>query len=64
MSRVCSICGKGSMSGNLVSHSHRKTRRTWGANIHKTTVTTTTGATTKAYVCTQCLRTQKKQAKA
>ena len=29
MSRVCSVCGKGRMSGNQVSHSHRKTRRSW-----------------------------------
>lgn len=27
MSRVCSVCGKGRMSGNAVSHSNRKTRR-------------------------------------
>ena len=27
MSRVCSICGKGKMSGNNVSHSHLKTKK-------------------------------------
>ena len=35
MSRVCSICGKGQTSGNNVSHSHRKTRRTFKANVQK-----------------------------
>lgn len=64
MSRVCSLCGKGAMSGNKVSHSNRKTRRTWGANVHKTTVVSETGSISKTYVCTRCLRTQKKAAKA
>lgn len=64
MSRVCSICGKGAMSGNQVSHSHRKTRRTWGANVHKTTIVDKSGKVKKTYVCTRCLRTQKNAAKA
>ncbi len=64
MSRVCSVCGKGSMSGNKVSHSNRKTRRTWGANIHKTSITDAKGVVTNGYICTRCLRTQKKEARA
>ncbi len=35
MSRVCSVCGKGQDSGNNVSHSNRKTRRTFKANVQK-----------------------------
>ena len=35
MSKVCSICGKGRLSGNKVSHSNRKYRRAWGANVQK-----------------------------
>ena len=35
MSRVCSICGKGQASGNNVSHSNRKTRRTFKVNVQK-----------------------------
>lgn len=35
MSRVCSVCGKGRMSGNAVSHSNRKTRRSWAPNVQK-----------------------------
>ena len=35
MSKVCAICGKGKMSGNLVSHSNRKTPRTYSANLKK-----------------------------
>ncbi|MFW5780467.1 MAG: 50S ribosomal protein L28 [Bacillota bacterium] len=60
MSRVCTICGKGSMSGNKVSHSNRKSRRTWGANVHKVPVTKDNGSVKKEYVCTRCLKTQKK----
>ncbi len=35
MSRKCSISGKGPQFGNSVSHSHKKTRKKWGANIIK-----------------------------
>ena len=35
MSRVCSVCNKGQNSGNNVSHSNRKTRRTFKANVQK-----------------------------
>ena len=59
MSRVCSVCVKGQMSGNMVSHSHRKTRRSWGANVHKVKVVNKDGTTTSEYVCTRCLRSGK-----
>ena len=59
MSRVCSVCGKGRMSGNQVSHSHRKTRRSWAPNVQKVKVKTTTGGTEEVYVCTRCLRSGK-----
>ena len=38
MSKVCAICGKGKMSGNLVSHSNRKTPKTYSANLKKVKV--------------------------
>ncbi len=62
MSRVCSVCGKKQVSGNAVSHSHRKTRRTWGANVHKIKVETASGAIKSEYICTRCLRTARKGA--
>lgn len=34
MSRVCQVTGVGPMSGNNVSHSHRKTRRRFLPNVH------------------------------
>lgn len=33
MSRVCQITGKRVISGNNVSHSHKKTRRKWYPNL-------------------------------
>ena len=33
MSRKCAISGKGPQFGNNVSHSHKKTRKKWSANI-------------------------------
>lgn len=60
MSRVCAICGKGKMSGNLVSHSNRKTPRTYSANLKKVKVEIN-GKETSAYVCTRCMRTANKE---
>lgn len=56
MSRVCSVCGKGKMSGNTVSHSNRKAPRQWNANIQKVSVVSASGVVSKQYVCTRCLR--------
>ncbi|NLL55675.1 MAG: 50S ribosomal protein L28 [Clostridiales bacterium] len=62
MSRVCSICGKGPMSGNKVSHSNRKTCKSWSVNVQRINVVNDNGSVKKAYVCTRCIRTAKKQA--
>jgi len=35
MARRCQLTGKGTRTGNNVSHSHRKTKRTFKANVHK-----------------------------
>lgn len=58
MSRVCSICGKGQTSGNNVSHSNRKTRRTFKANVQKVTYVQD-GKTVNGYVCARCLKSDK-----
>ncbi|MEG1509739.1 MAG: 50S ribosomal protein L28 [Clostridia bacterium] len=58
MSKVCSICQKGKMSGNNVSHSNRKSRRAWGANVQKVKVETD-GVVKSQYVCTRCIRSGK-----
>lgn len=58
MARRCDICGKGTVSGNTVSHAHNKTKRVWKPNIVK--VKALVGNTKKTIrVCTSCLRSGK-----
>ncbi|MDR2634721.1 MAG: 50S ribosomal protein L28 [Clostridiales bacterium] len=59
MSRVCVVCQKGQATGNKVSHSNRKTRRTWGANVHMVTYKNPDNTVERGYVCTRCLRSGK-----
>lgn len=55
MARRCDICGKGTVSGNNVSHAHNKTRRVWKPNILK--VQAKVGKSVKTIkVCASCLR--------
>lgn len=61
MSVICEVCGKGAMSGNHVSHSHRKTRRKWLPNLQKVTLTMSSGERKSAKLCTRCLRTYSKK---
>ena len=58
MSRVCSVCGKGKLSGNLVSHSNRKTPRLYNANVQKVRVISD-GVISSEYVCARCLKSNK-----
>ena len=58
MSRVCSVCGKGQTSGNNVSHSNRKTRRTFQANVQKVSYVKD-GKVVNDYVCARCLKSSK-----
>ena len=58
MSKVCSVCGKGKLSGNLVSHSNRKTPRLYNANIQKVRLVND-GAVSTEYVCARCLKSNK-----
>ncbi len=58
MSRVCSICGKGQTAGNNVSHSNRKTKRTFAANVQKVTYKQN-GKVVTDYVCARCLKSDK-----
>ena len=58
MSKCC-VCGKGVVFGHNVSHSNRKTNRTWKPNIRKVKVEEN-GAQKTVYMCARCLRTAKK----
>ena len=59
MSRVCSVCGKGKMTGNLVSHSNIKTKTSSAPNLHKVAVEEN-GKVEKRYKCTKCMKGSKK----
>ena len=58
MGKFCEICGKGVVYGNNVSHSNRKTRRTWAPNTQKVRVLVN-GVPKHMSVCTRCLRSKK-----
>ena len=55
---VCAVCGKGVKFGNQISHSHRRSNRTFKANLKHVTIKTEEG-NKKCYVCTRCLRSGK-----
>lgn len=59
MSKICSVCGKGKLSGNLVSHSNRKTPVSYDANLQKVSVKHADGKVSKEYVCARCLKSGK-----
>ncbi len=58
MSKNCVACGKHTVSGNAVSHSNVKVRRTWEANLQKVRILED-GVARRAYVCTRCLKSGK-----
>lgn len=58
MARRCDICGKGTMSGNNVSHSHKKTRRKWKVNLLSMKIIDGSSVK-KVKICTRCLRSNK-----
>ena len=60
MANYCEICGKGTMSGMNVSHSHLKTKRTWRPNIQRVRAIVD-GEAKRVNVCTRCLRSGKVQ---
>ncbi len=59
MSKVCEICGKGKMGGHNVSHSNRKSNRTFEVNLQKTTMVID-GKEQSVRACTKCIKTSKK----
>ena len=55
MGKFCEVCNRGTMSGNKVSHSERKSSKKWGPNVQKVRVTQN-GTNKRLNVCTRCLR--------
>lgn len=54
----CEVCGKSIQIGNNVSHSNKKTKKIWKANIKKIRVLENSRPVRK-YVCTRCIRSGK-----
>ncbi len=54
----CEVCGKGVSFGIQVSHSHRRSNRTWKANVRKVRAVVN-GAAKSVNVCSRCLRSGK-----
>lgn len=59
MSRVCEHCGKKPSSGNMVSHSNRRTRRRWLPNLQKVVLEAPDGSPISMKLCTRCVRNAK-----
>lgn len=55
MGKFCEVCEKGLMTGHNVSHSNRKSSRTWAPNVQKVRVLVN-GRPMRLNVCTRCLR--------
>ena len=54
----CDVCGKGVAFGIKVSHSHRRSNRTWKPNVRKFRAVVN-GSVKSMHVCTRCLRSGK-----
>src|SRR5699024_10406909 len=54
----CACCGKGVTFGIKVSHSHRRSNRTWNPNV-KRVKAIVDGSPKYIYACTRCLRSGK-----
>jgi len=58
MARRCDICGKGTVSGNNISHAKNATRRVWKPNLVR--IRTLVGKTPRTLkICTRCLKSGK-----
>lgn len=54
----CDICSKNLLFGLKVSHSNKKTNRSWKPNVRKIKIMDA-GTPKTANVCTRCLRSNK-----
>ena len=58
MARRCFITGKSGHTGNKVSHSNRKSKRTWGVNVQKVRIMVD-GVPKRVYVSARALKSGK-----
>ncbi len=59
MAKVCELCGKNKHTGFQISHSHKKTKKTWNANIQKVRVSVNNANARRVSICTRCLKSGK-----
>ncbi|MFC4060711.1 50S ribosomal protein L28 [Planomonospora corallina] len=55
MASVCDVCAKKPIFGNNISHSHRRTRRSWTPNIQPVRAMVN-GTKKRLNVCTSCIK--------
>lgn len=55
MARICTVCGKGPITGHNVSHANNRTNRRWYPNLQTVRVDVN-GAPRRVRVCTQCIK--------
>lgn len=55
MSKVCDICGKHTVAGRSISHSHCTVNRSFRPNIQRVTLLVD-GRPQRKNVCTRCLK--------
>jgi len=55
MANSCEICGKRTIFGHSISHSHKLSNRRWKPNIQRVKVDLH-GQTMRMKVCTKCIR--------
>ncbi len=62
MTKVCAICNKGKSFGHNVSHSKRRTKRSWLPNLVKAKILKD-GRMQSVQICTRCLKARSKKKK-
>ena len=55
MAQRCAVCGKGTLTGNNVSHANNITRRVWNPNLQRVRALVE-GRVRNIDVCTRCLK--------
>jgi large subunit ribosomal protein L28 len=55
MARICTVCGKGPVTGHNVSHANNRTNRRWYPNLQTVRVEVN-GQPKRVRVCTQCIK--------
>jgi len=58
LAQRCAICGKGTLSGNTVSHANNVTKRKWNPNLQPVRALVE-GRPRRVRVCTRCIRSGK-----